>query len=85
MFNIIGAIISGLIVGVLARFFYPGAVDAGWLVTLALGIGGSLLAGLVTAARSEGGIGKGISRAGFLASLLGAIVLIFVGRQLGWV
>ena len=31
MFNIIGMIISGLIVGVLARFFYPGAVSMGWL------------------------------------------------------
>lgn len=85
MLNIIGAVVSGLIVGVLARFFYPGPVEAGWLVTLALGVGGSLLAGLITAARSEGGIANGVSRAGFLASLLGAIVLIFVGRQLGWV
>ena len=30
MFNIIGMIVSGLIVGVLARFFYPGAVGMGW-------------------------------------------------------
>ena len=84
MLNIIGAIVSGLIVGALARFFYPGPVAMGWLMTIALGVAGSLLAGLVTASRSVGGVREGISRAGCLASLLGAIVLIFVGRMLGW-
>lgn len=80
MLNIIGAIVSGLIVGALARFFYPGAVEMGWIATILLGIGGSLLAGLV-ASRGSGGQ---FSRAGCLASLLGAIVLIFVGRLIGW-
>ena len=44
-----------------------------------------MLAGLITASRSEGGIGQGVSRAGCLASVLGGMALIFVGRQLGWV
>lgn len=82
MLNIIGAIISGLIVGALARWFYPGPVEMGWIYTFLLGIGGSLLAGLVTSAGS-GGIGT-FSRAGWIASIIGAVVLIFVGRQLGW-
>jgi uncharacterized membrane protein YeaQ/YmgE (transglycosylase-associated protein family) len=77
MFNIIGAIISGLIIGALARYFYPGAVPMGWIATILLGIGGSLLAGLVTS-RGRGDF----SRAGCLASILGATVLIFVGRAL---
>ena len=85
MFNIIGAIISGLVVGALARWLYPGAVPAGWIETFVLGIGGSLLAGLVTASRSAGGINQGVSRAGCIASVIGAMVLIFVGRRLGWV
>ena len=79
MFNIIGAIFSGLIIGVLARFFYPGAVEMGWIATILLGIGGSLLAGLVTSRGSSE-----FSRAGCLASILGAIVLIFIGRAIGW-
>jgi uncharacterized membrane protein YeaQ/YmgE (transglycosylase-associated protein family) len=83
MINVIGAIISGLIIGALARFFYPGAVPMGWIMTILLGIGGSLLAGLVTA-RGTGGIGGGVNRAGCLASVIGAIVLIFIGRLLGW-
>jgi uncharacterized membrane protein YeaQ/YmgE (transglycosylase-associated protein family) len=76
--NIIGAILSGLVVGTLARWFYPGAVEMGWLATMALGIGGSLLAGLLTSRGS-----REFNRAGCLASLLGAMALIFIGRWLG--
>ena len=83
MFNLIGAIISGFILGGLARWFYPGAVETNWVVTVLLGIGGSLLAGMVTASRGPGGMGQGVSRAGCLASVLGGMALIFVGRQLG--
>ena len=79
MLNIIGAIVSGLIIGVLARFFYPGAVEMGWIATILLGIGGSLLAGLVTS-RGQ----REFSRAGCLASILGAMALIFVGHLIGW-
>ncbi|HKX79852.1 MAG TPA: GlsB/YeaQ/YmgE family stress response membrane protein [Novosphingobium sp.] len=78
MLNIIGAILSGLIVGALARWFYPGEVGMGWVATILLGIGGSLLAGLVTTRGKSG-----FQRAGCLASILGAIVLIFLGRVLG--
>jgi uncharacterized membrane protein YeaQ/YmgE (transglycosylase-associated protein family) len=78
MINIIGAILSGLIIGALARFFYPGAVQMGWVATILLGIGGSLLAGLVTSrGRAD------FHRAGCLASVIGAVVLILVGRLLG--
>ncbi|WP_232494970.1 GlsB/YeaQ/YmgE family stress response membrane protein [Novosphingobium kaempferiae] len=77
MFNIIGAIISGLIIGWLARWVYPGAVPMGWISTILLGIGGSLVAGLVTSRGS-----RDFSRAGCLASILGAIALIFIGRLL---
>ena len=83
MINIIGAILSGLVVGALARFFYPGDVPMGWLWTIGLGIAGSLLAGLLTSRGSLGSSG-GFHRAGCLASILGAMALIFIGRQLGW-
>lgn len=78
MLNVISAIVAGLLIGALARWFYPGAVDMGWLATIALGIGGSLLAGLLT---SRGR--RDFHRAGCLASVLGAMALIFVGRLLG--
>jgi len=73
MLNVLSAIIVGLVVGVLARFFYPGPVHMGWIAT----IGGSLLAGLVTSRGQQQ-----FHRAGFVASIVGAIVLIFVGHLL---
>ena len=47
----------------------------GWIMTILLGIGGSLLAGLVTSRGS-----RDFHRAGCLASIIGAMVLIFIGR-----
>lgn len=78
MMNVISYIVVGLIVGVLGRFFYPGKVEMSMLWTIILGIAGSLLAGMVTSRGAQG-----LHRAGILASILGAIVLIFVGRMLG--
>ncbi|MCX7863584.1 MAG: GlsB/YeaQ/YmgE family stress response membrane protein [Novosphingobium sp.] len=78
MANVIGAIVSGLLIGVLARWFYPGAVEMGWIATILLGLGGSLAAGLVT---TRGG--RQFQRAGCLASVLGAMALIFIGHALG--
>jgi len=77
MFNIISALIAGLIVGGLARWLYPGTVEMGLLETMLLGIGGSLFAGLLVS-RGSGDF----NRAGCLASVLGAMALIFAGRHL---
>ena len=78
MINILSAIVSGLLVGALARWFYPGEVDMGWLATIGLGLAGSLLAGLLT---SRGA--TGFHRAGCLASVVGGMALILAGRLLG--
>lgn len=77
MINIISAIISGLVVGALARWIYPGKIDMSLVMTILLGIGGSVVASLV-ATRGE----KGLSQVGCLASVLGAMALIFLGQQL---
>lgn len=84
MLNVIGAIFSGLLIGALARWFYPGEVPMSGVGTILLGIGGALLAGLIASWRTGGTLDDGFNRAGCIASLLGAIVLIFVGRLLGW-
>ena len=42
--GIVWMIVVGFVVGLLARFFYPGAVDLGFWMTTLLGIGGSLSA-----------------------------------------
>ncbi len=80
MLNILGAIVSGIVIGVLARYFYPGAVSMGLGMTMLLGIAGSLLAGLITTR----GRRDGFHRAGCLASIIGAMALIFIGRMMGW-
>lgn len=82
MLNFIGAILSGLVIGWLARFFYPGVVPMGWVMTILLGIGGSLLASAVGVWASGGNYRDGMNRAGCLASVLGAMALIFLARQL---
>ena len=82
MLNVIGALISGFFVGSLAKWFYPGPIRLGWFMTCLLGIGGALLAGLVVGANTPQGIRDGVNRAGCLASVLGAMALIFIGRNL---
>jgi uncharacterized membrane protein YeaQ/YmgE (transglycosylase-associated protein family) len=84
MFNIIGALISGLFVGALARFFYPGAVEMGWGMTSLLGVGGALLVGVLTSLSSGQGLREGFNRAGCFTSILGAMLLIYLGRHFGW-
>jgi len=77
--GIIGTIFVGLIVGALARFLLPGEQRMGWIMTILLGIGGSLLAGFVGQALGWYTAGEG---AGWIASIVGAIVLLLVVGKL---
>ncbi|MFM6831099.1 MAG: GlsB/YeaQ/YmgE family stress response membrane protein [Novosphingobium sp.] len=82
MLNLISIVFTGLVVGVLARFFYPGDVDIGFLKTVLLGVGGALVAGVFASWKSGGTFGEGVNRAGCLASVIGAMLLIFLERNL---
>ena len=75
--SIIGMIIVGFIVGVLARFFYPGAVPMGFWMTVALGIGGSLVGGIVSSLLWKTPDGK-FHPAGWFLSLIGALLLLWL-------
>jgi uncharacterized membrane protein YeaQ/YmgE (transglycosylase-associated protein family) len=77
--GILTTIIVGLIVGALARFLLPGDQKMGWILTCLLGIGGSLLAGFVGQAL---GWYKAGEPAGWIASVIGAIVLLVVVGKL---
>lgn len=79
MLNIIGHIITGFIIGLIARAVYPGAQHLGLILTTVLGVGGSVLAGAFTTWRSGQGFSGGVNQAGCLASIVGALVLLFVG------
>ncbi|MFF7707333.1 GlsB/YeaQ/YmgE family stress response membrane protein [Pseudomonas sp. NPDC007930] len=73
--GIIGTIIIGFIVGLLARFLKPGDDSMGFIMTVLLGIGGSLLA---TYGGQALGIYQAGQAAGFLGALVGAIVLLVI-------
>ena len=82
MGHVIRLIVVGLIVGILARFFYPGAVHLGWIGSIVLGIAGSFVAGFVAKAIHPKAA-EPMHPAGFIASIIGAMVLIFLARLLG--
>lgn len=75
-------VVVGLIIGILARFVYPGPVEMGWIMSAVLGVAGSFLAGFIGSMR-DGQPGTQLRPAGFLWSILGAILLIFIGRMAG--
>jgi uncharacterized membrane protein YeaQ/YmgE (transglycosylase-associated protein family) len=78
MFGVIGWIIFGLVVGAIAKLLMPGRDPGGFIVTMLLGIAGALLGGFL--GRALGWYGPGDS-AGFLMSLVGAIVLLAIYRM----
>ena len=79
MFSLLGTLIVGLIVGALARWVMPGEQKMGWILTCLLGIAGSFIASFV---------GQGLGwyhadePAGWIASVLGAVALLFVVGKL---
>ena len=77
MLSLIWQGLIGLIVGALAKFVMPGKDPGGILVTMAIGIAGSLIAGFL--GRAIGWYKEGQS-AGFLMSLLGAVLLLWLYR-----
>ncbi len=78
MFGVIGWIIFGLIVGAIAKLLMPGRDPGGFVVTILLGVAGALLGGFL--GRAMGWYSEGDS-AGFLMSLVGAVVLLAIYRM----
>ena len=75
MMSILGTLFIGLIVGFIARAIKPGNDKLGWIMTAILGVAGSFLASY--AGRALGFYQQG-QVAGFVASVVGAIVLLIV-------
>lgn len=73
--GIIWTILIGFVVGLLAKMLMPGKDPAGFFITAGIGIAGSLLA-------TYGGQAMGLysagQAAGFIGSVIGAIVLLFI-------
>lgn len=78
MFTVIGWIVFGLVVGVIAKLLMPGRDPGGVIVTALIGIAGAVVGGLL--GRFLGFYGPG-EVAGYLMSILGAVLLLFVYRR----
>lgn len=78
MLGILGWVVFGLIVGVLAKLVMPGRDPGGLFVTIALGIAGALVAGFI--GRTLGWYQAG-EPAGFIMATLGAVLLLFIYRR----
>ena len=77
MLNLLWELIIGLVVGAVAKFLMPGKDPGGIWITMLIGIAGSILATYLGQAIGWYQAGQG---AGFIMSVVGAIVLLFLYR-----
>ncbi|MES3012048.1 MAG: GlsB/YeaQ/YmgE family stress response membrane protein [Pseudomonadota bacterium] len=75
--GILWTILIGFVVGIVAKFLMPGRDPAGFIITVIIGIVGSVIATYL--GRFLGFYQVGES-AGFIAAVLGAIILLFIYR-----
>jgi uncharacterized membrane protein YeaQ/YmgE (transglycosylase-associated protein family) len=78
MFSIIGWIIFGAIVGVIARFLMPGRDPMSWVMTILLGIAGSVVGGVLLGLIIGG---RSTAPTGWIGSILGALLLLWLYRR----
>jgi len=76
---ILSWIVFGLVIGIIAKLLMPGRDPGGFIVTILLGIAGALVGGFI--GRALGFYGPG-QTAGWLMSILGAIILLALYRML---
>ncbi len=77
--GVVATIVIGLIVGIIAKMLMPGRDPGGFIITILLGIAGAFVA-------TYGGQAMGLYRAGepagFVGSIIGAIILLLIYRLL---
>lgn len=75
--EILYTIVIGLVIGIVAKFFLPGKDPGGCIITTLLGIAGALVAKFLGQALNWYEEGE---PAGFIASVIGAIILLILYR-----
>jgi uncharacterized membrane protein YeaQ/YmgE (transglycosylase-associated protein family) len=80
--QILGLILIGAVIGVIARLIIPGRQRIGVLMTVLLGIGGALVGGTVASAIGEGDIFE-LNFVGMVVGVLAAVFLIAAAQGLG--
>lgn len=83
--QILGLIVVGLVIGVIARLIKPGRQNLSLLWTFLLGLAGALIGGIIASAIGTGSITE-LNIIGFIVAVVAAIVLIgaaegFVGKK----
>jgi uncharacterized membrane protein YeaQ/YmgE (transglycosylase-associated protein family) len=74
---ILGWILFGLVIGVIAKLLMPGRDPGGFIVTILLGIAGALVGGFLGRAL---GLYQPGEPAGWVMATLGAVLLLFIYR-----
>lgn len=80
MFHLIWSVIVGFIVGLIARAVVPGVDSMGMLMTTGVGIIGSLIGGVIGGMIKKPEPGAKFHPAGFILSIIGAIVCLLILR-----
>ena len=82
LFHLLWSLIVGFFVGLIARAIVPGTDKMGLILTTVLGIVGSVVGGFIGGLVSRPKEGSKFHPAGFLLSIVGAIVLLLLWRML---
>ena len=80
--QILGLILIGIVIGVIARLVMPGRQHIGALMTVLLGIGGAVIGGTVASAIGEGDVFE-LNFIGTIVGILAAVLLIAAAEGLG--
>jgi len=80
--QILGLILIGIVIGIIARLVLPGRQHIGVLMTMLLGIGGALVGGIVASAIGEGDIFE-LNFIGTIVGIIAAVGLIAIAEALG--
>ena len=80
--QVVGLILIGIVIGVLARLLLPGRQHIGFLVTILLGIVGAVIGGVVANAIGEGDIWE-LNFVGTIVGIVAAILLIALAETVG--
>lgn len=81
MLNLMWSVVVGFCAGLIARALLPGADSMGFIATTVVGIVGSVVGGYVGTMMSKPAPGAAFHRAGFLMSIVGAVVLLIILRM----
>ena len=80
--QILGLILIGIVIGIIARLVMPGRQSIGVLMTVLLGIGGALVGGVIASAIGEGDIFE-LNAIGTVFGIIAAVLLIALAEGFG--